>query len=72
MWSHEVKGLRSHGECVVATAAISMVIAQSSRLAKRLDVVIKQGTEILKPNVLNACGDLQYPVLQSSIIHLQG
>ena len=70
MWSHEIKVLRSHGECVVATATISMVIAQSFRLAIRPDVVIKQGTEILKPNVLNAFGDLQYPLLQSSIIHL--
>ncbi len=48
-----------------------MVIAQSSRLAKWLDVVIKQGQEILIPNVLNASGDLLHPSLQSSIIHLK-
>jgi hypothetical protein len=70
MWSHEVKGLRSHGECVVATWRISMVIAQSLRFAKRPDVVVKQGAEILKPNVLHAFGDLLDPFLQSSIVHL--
>ena len=66
----EVEGFRSHCEYVVATATIPMVIAQSSRLAKRLDVVIKQSTEFLKPNVLNAFGNLQYPLLKPSIIHL--
>jgi len=70
MWFHEVKAFRSHQEYVVATTGISMIVAQSSRLAKRLDVFVKQGTEILKPNVLNAIGDLPYPLLQSSIIHL--
>jgi hypothetical protein len=55
---------------VVAAARISMVIAQSSRLAKRLDVVVKQGAEMIKPNVLNVLGELQYLLLESSIIHL--
>jgi hypothetical protein len=70
MWFHDVKRLRSHCECVVATCGMSMVIAQSSRFAKWLDVVIKQGNEFLLPNVLDAVGDLLYPLLQSSIIHL--
>jgi hypothetical protein len=47
-----------------------MVIAQSLRFAKRPDVVVKQGAEILKPNVLHAFGDLLDPFLQSSIVHL--
>jgi predicted deacetylase len=68
---HDGKGIQPHGEYVVAAWWISMVIAQSSRLAKRLDVVIKQVTEFFKPNVLIAFGDLLYPLLQSSIIHLQ-
>jgi hypothetical protein len=72
MWFHDGKGVQPHSEYVVAAWWISMVIAQSSRLAKRLDVVIKQSTEFLKPNVLNVFGDHQYPLLQSSIIHLQG
>jgi hypothetical protein len=55
---------------VVAASMISMVIAQSLRFAKRLDMVLKQGAEILKPNVLHALGDLPYSFLQSSIIHL--
>jgi len=71
MWFHEVKAIRAHDECVMASGGISMVIAQSSRFAIRLDVVIKQGNEILIPNVLDAFGDLLYPLPQSSIIHLQ-
>jgi hypothetical protein len=70
MWFHEVEAFRSHQKYVVTAAGISMIVAQPSRFAKRPDVVVKQGTEILKPNVLHAFGDLLDPLLQSSIIHL--
>lgn len=54
---------------MVGARRMSMVIVQSSRFAIRLDMVVKQGAKIFKPNVLNAFGDLSHPSLQSSIIH---
>lgn len=67
---HEVKGICSHDEYVMASARVPMVITQSSHFAIRLDVIVKQGAEIIKSNVLNARGDLLNPLLQSCVIHL--
>ena len=62
---------RAHGESVVASSAVAVVVAQPLRLAKRLNVVVQESKKLIVPNILDALGNFLDPSPEPNVVHVE-